>query len=122
MLEHAADEPIVEAVASQSLTVLGADSEALRDVLLRLAFSSGSPASAAVLQSLLAVSSLHRHGHQPQAAKHRLSALRQLNESSRHGLGVKETIQHGAAGMLLAAFEVRQSHTYFLVVSKIRPN
>ena len=96
----------VESRASFSLTTVGIDPLKLRSLLLRLAFTSDAPASAAVLQSLLAVASLHRYGHQPRAAEYKLSAIRLLNESSKRGLGAKETIQHGAAGMLLASFEV----------------
>ena len=95
----------VESDAVFSLTTVGINTQEFRDVLLRLAFASSAPASAAVLQSLLAVSSLHRH--HPRAAAYKLSALQLLNESSKLGLGTKETIQHGAAGMLLASFEVR---------------
>ena len=97
----------VESDASLSLTTVGLDVLKFRSALLRLAFASGAPASAAVLQSLLAVASLHRYGHQPRAAQYKLSAIQLLNESSKRGLGTKETIQHGAAGMLLASFEVR---------------
>lgn len=101
-----ADVPLkVESVASYSLTTLGQDVTTLRSAVIRMAFSSDGPASAAVLQALLALSSLHRYGHQPQAAQHKLSAIQLLAESSSRGLGTREIIQHGAAGMLLASFE-----------------
>lgn len=106
MVNKAANVSPVESRASSSLTIVGIDPLELRSLLLRLAFTSDAPSSAAVLQSMLAVASLHRYGHQPLAAEYKLSAIRLLNESSRRGLGINETIQHGAAGMLLASFEV----------------
>ncbi|KAF1816827.1 hypothetical protein P152DRAFT_504320 [Eremomyces bilateralis CBS 781.70] len=96
-----------ESHASFSLTTVGIDALKLRSTLLRLAFMSSAPASAAVLQSLLAVASLHCYGHQPRAAHYKLSAIQLLNESSKRGLETKEIIQHGAAGMLLASFEIQ---------------
>ena len=62
------------------------------------------PASA-VLQALLAFSSLHRYGLQSQALELKIAALGSLAK----GLGAQTTMQqHIAAGMLLCSFEVHQ--------------
>jgi len=59
---------------------------------------------------LLAFSSLHRYGLQPQAAKLKISALKALTQASAApNLGPKETIEHTATGMLLCSFEVHIS-------------
>lgn len=96
----------VESVASYSLTTMGENSPSLRNALIRIALSSNSPASKAVLYSLLAVSAIHRYGPHRQAVQHKVSALQCLTESTNRGLGTKEAVQHTAAGMLLCTFEV----------------
>lgn len=67
--------------------------------------------TSAVLQALLAFSSLHRYGLQSQALELKNAALRSLAE----GLAAvpdpdaNATMQHTVAGMLLCSFEVHQS-------------
>lgn len=73
-----------------------------------MAFSSGTPASQALLYSLLAFSSLHRHGPQSQALQHKVGALSKLSESIARGAHGEEAFQHSAASMVLCAFEVQQ--------------
>ena len=74
-----------------------------------IAIAGNTSSSAAVLQSLLALSSLHRDGVQQQAAIFKVSSLKALaaaSNESRDKLGCKEILQHVAAGMLLCSFEV----------------
>lgn len=97
---------LVESVASHSLTTLGRDISTLRGTLIRMALSSSTPASKAVLNSLLALSSMHQNGLGLQAIEHKVLALRQLTESFNKGVGTQESIQHTAAGMILCSFEV----------------
>lgn len=74
---------------------------------MRAAHSNKSSSATAVLQSLLALSSLHRYGVQSQAIKLKISSLKALAAASNSdSLGVTEVIQHIAAGMLLCSFEV----------------
>jgi len=81
---------------------------------MRVALSEGA-ASAAVLQSLLALSSLHRHGLQSRAARLKLSALSALAASAKAGVNAYEAIFHIAALMLLCCFEVRVQSTVRLL-------
>jgi hypothetical protein len=81
---------------------------ALRDTLFRMAFSSHSLASAAVLHAILALASLHCYGFQCQALQHKGVTLQKLSKSVGQGAESTEAFQHGAAGMLLCAFEVQQ--------------
>jgi len=80
---------------------------------MRVALSK-SGASAAVLQSLLALSSLHRHGLQSHAARLKLSALSVLGASAKAGVDTYEVISHVATLMLLCCFEVRMQNTFRL--------
>ncbi|KAI1497640.1 fungal-specific transcription factor domain-containing protein [Biscogniauxia marginata] len=97
-------------VASASLATFGHDAAALGNVLVRIALEGQTASAAAVLQALLAFSSLHRYGLQSQAVELKIAALRGLVEGlAAPGLGAKETIQHAATGMLLCSFEVHQS-------------
>nr|A0A1J0HSR1.1 RecName: Full=Transcription factor iacI; AltName: Full=Iso-A82775C biosynthesis cluster protein I [Pestalotiopsis fici W106-1]APC57600.1 regulator [Pestalotiopsis fici] len=97
-------------VASGSLPTFGHDATALRNILVRTALEGETASAAAVLQALLAFSSLHRYGLQPQALELKITALGSLAKGSfTPGLGTKETIEHIAAGMLLSSFEVHQS-------------
>jgi len=78
----------------------------IRNILLQMALSDGSPTTKAVMQSMLAVSSLHRFGPRSQAINLKVSALRTLAESLVTGIDTKGAFQHIAAGMLLCTFEV----------------
>ncbi|KAH8716741.1 fungal-specific transcription factor domain-containing protein [Phaeosphaeriaceae sp. PMI808] len=97
-------------VASTSLPTFGHDATAVGDILVRIALGEATASATAVLQALLAFSSLHRYGLQPQAVELKIAALTSLAEGSgKPSLGPKETIQHTATGMLLCSFEVHQS-------------
>jgi hypothetical protein len=63
--------------------------------------------SSAVLQALLPVTSLHRHGFQTEAIKLQAAALARLKTSSHNGLCKAEAVQHVAEVPLLCTFEVR---------------
>ena len=76
------------------------------EILIRVALTSDTPSSTAVLRSLLALSSLHRYGIQSQALELKISSLKSLAIASKSTFGDKEVIQHVAAGMLLCSFEV----------------
>ncbi|KFH41725.1 hypothetical protein ACRE_075650 [Hapsidospora chrysogenum ATCC 11550] len=71
-----------ESVASAALLTFGEDYTALRNTIICMAFSRPSAAATAVLRSILALSSLHRHGYQPQAVRYRGAALRAMREST----------------------------------------
>lgn len=96
----------VQSTVSQSLTVFGQDTTDVANVLIRMALPSNTPSAAAILRSLLALSSLHRYGLQSQAADLKISAITALAAASCSNIGTKEAIQHVAAGMLLCSFEV----------------
>jgi hypothetical protein len=88
------------------VSTFGGHTTAISNILLQMSLSDGSLAGMAVMQSLLAVSSLHRFGPQAQAISLKLSALRTLAESLKTGIDIKGALQHIAAGMLLCTFEV----------------
>ncbi|KAG8168375.1 hypothetical protein KVR01_001124 [Diaporthe batatas] len=101
----------VQFAASQSLTSFGRSPDALGTVLMRAACSNNSSSATAVLHSLLALSSLHRHGVQSQAMKLKISSLKALAAASvaENSLDLELVIQHVATGMLLCSFEVHQA-------------
>ncbi|KAF1919309.1 fungal-specific transcription factor domain-containing protein [Ampelomyces quisqualis] len=106
---EASDRDLFE-YSSASLATFGHDATALGNILVRIALEGKTASAAAVLQALLAFSSLHRYGLQPQAVELKIAALRSLaGGSAAPSLGAKETIQHAATGMLLCSFEVHQS-------------
>ena len=82
------------------------------NVLIRIALAGKSPSAAAVRQSLLALSSLHRYGVQTQAVELKISALNALAVASKSDITSQEAVQHVAAGMLLCSFEVNINFTY----------
>ncbi|KAK7885159.1 hypothetical protein LTR67_010650 [Exophiala xenobiotica] len=98
-------------VASHSLTTLDHDPRGLGTAVVRIALAPNTQSAAAVFQSLLALSSLHRDGPQPHASTLKASALRALAAAaSNTNLGTREeVIQHIATGMLLCSFEVHLS-------------
>ncbi|KAA8642705.1 uncharacterized protein ATNIH1004_009457 [Aspergillus tanneri] len=91
-----------QCIASRSLTTFGHDPTDVGNVLMRMTLANSSPSAAAVLRSMLALSSLHRDGLQPQAAELKISALRALAAASKNNISVTEAAQHVAAGMLLS--------------------
>jgi hypothetical protein len=79
----------------------------LGQALLRIAFASSTPSAAAVFNSLLALSSLHRYGVQTQAFRLKIATIKALAAAATTiDLTAREVIQHAAAGMLLCSFEV----------------
>ncbi|KAH6639954.1 tRNA synthetases class I-domain-containing protein [Truncatella angustata] len=103
------DQELLEYSAT-SLGTFGHDATALGNILVRIALQGETASAAAVLQAVLAFSSLHRYGLQSQAIELKIAALRSLAEGSvAPTLDAKETIQHTATGMLLCSFEVHQS-------------
>lgn len=101
---------VVCCVASASLATFGHDSTALGNILVRIALQGETSTATAVLQALLAFSSLHRYGSQSQALELKIAALRSLgNGLAAQSLCATATMQHIAAGMLLCSFEVHQS-------------
>lgn len=93
--------------ASSSLSTFGQDPKYIGNMLIRMALVNNKPSSAAVLRSLLALSSLHRSGLQTQAAELKIAALNALGVASNHEISPMEAFQHIAACMLLCSFEVR---------------
>ncbi|KAI1660861.1 fungal-specific transcription factor domain-containing protein [Daldinia decipiens] len=95
--------------ASQSLAIFSHDPLDLGNLLIRIALSSDTTSSLAVLQSLLALSSLHRHHVHSQAVELKISALKSLSATEINQLSTTEAAQHVAAGMLLCSFEIHQA-------------
>lgn len=85
------------------LAIFEPDKNSLLSLLVRLALFGDSPPSLAVLQSALALASLHRNGQQGQASRFKAKALRAMIASSTHHTAM---IQHAAANMLLCHLEV----------------
>lgn len=73
-----------------------------------MSLSNDTLSATALLRSLLAFSSLHRHGLQSQACELKISALGALAATSEsEELDTEGAVQHIAAGMLLYSFEVK---------------
>ncbi|KAJ5952399.1 uncharacterized protein N7479_010812 [Penicillium vulpinum] len=98
-----------KSTASCSLTTFGHDPTNVGNMLIRMALVNDAPSTAAVLYSLLALSSLHRSGLHSQAAELKIAALKFLGVASNCEIGTMEAIQHVAAGMLLCSFEIYQA-------------
>ncbi|KAK9425538.1 putative Zn(2)-C6 fungal-type domain-containing protein [Seiridium unicorne] len=96
-------------VASSSLASFSHDATTVGNVLARIALEGETASAVAVRQALLAFSSLHRYGLHAHAIQLKIDALGSLSRSAAPSLGVKETIQHIATGILLISFEVHQS-------------
>ncbi|OIW26875.1 hypothetical protein CONLIGDRAFT_620932 [Coniochaeta ligniaria NRRL 30616] len=95
--------------ASKALVTFGHDPTELGSILARIALSSKTVLSTAVLQALLAFSSLHRHGVHPQAVELKIAAIKTLSSASVSHMNATEATQHVAAGMLLSSFEILQA-------------
>ncbi|KAI8634245.1 hypothetical protein F5Y19DRAFT_487713 [Xylariaceae sp. FL1651] len=106
-----------DTIAYSSLATFRVKAVVLRDILVRMALSSPTIPSRAILHALLAVSSLHRDGLQLQAARHKTAAVSALAASVKSGInGTTEAAQHVAAGMLLCSFEIHmgtESHGHW---------
>ncbi|KAI0547913.1 hypothetical protein F4679DRAFT_552553 [Xylaria curta] len=95
--------------AAQGLATFGQDPIELGNILLRIALSSTTESATAVLRSILAFASLHRHGMQSEALKLKVSALEALGASENPDIDKAIVVHHVATGMLLYSFEVHQS-------------
>ncbi|OBT55360.1 hypothetical protein VE04_04851 [Pseudogymnoascus sp. 24MN13] len=93
--------------ASSTLAIFEPDKNEFLGLLVRLALLDSSPSSAAVLQSALALSSLHRHGPQADVFQFKARSLRTLITSYDHCLESQTVVQHIAACMILCHLEVR---------------
>ena len=96
--------------ASKALAILGHDPAQLGNALIRVALASNTASAGALLKSLLAFSSLHRHDVHAQAVELKVEAIEALGAASRStcsDVEIPEAIQHVATGMLLCTFEVR---------------
>ena len=101
---------VVCCVASASLATFGQDTTALGKILVRIGLEGETASAAALLQALIAFSSLHRYGLQSQAIEAKIAALGSLAEGSfEPSFGAIGAIQHIGTGMLLCSFEVHQS-------------
>jgi hypothetical protein len=96
----------VQYTASRSLATFGHKPIELANALVRVALASNTNSATAVLQSLLALSALHRYNVNSQAVELKISAINALSAASRSDISTTEAIQHIAAGMLLCSFEV----------------
>lgn len=96
----------VQSTASRSLATFGHDATDLGNVLIRVALASNTASAVAVLRSVLALSSLHRHDVHSHAVELKISALKSLTAAANNLVGTVEAVQHVAAGMLLCSFEV----------------
>jgi hypothetical protein len=74
-----------------------------------MALANDSLTAAAVLRSILALSSVHRDGFQSQAADLKIAALRALVSAPKTDIGSTEAAQLVAAGMLLCSFEIKNA-------------
>lgn len=95
-----------ERVVSDYLPMLDSDRPRIRKLLMQMAMSDDTDSSKAVLQSMLALATLHRDGQQSHAERLKLSAIRALLVSMNEDMDARAGIQHIAAGMLLCSFEV----------------
>lgn len=98
--------PRVQYTAFSALANFDSNHEELLSLLMRLALSDTSPSSVAVLQSVLALSSLHLYGMQPDAFRLKARSIRTLITSGKHCVESPRAAQHIAAGMILCYFQV----------------
>lgn len=96
----------VRHAASKSLAIFGRDPTELGNVLMRIALVKNTASATALFRSILAFSSLHRHGIHSRAIELKISAIKALAAASGSSLDAVEAMQHVAAGMLLSSFEV----------------
>jgi Fungal specific transcription factor domain len=108
-------------MASSTLAIFEPDKSEFMGLLVRLALSDSSPSSTAVLQSALALSSLHQHGVQGNVFRLKARALRALVISSNHGIEGPTVAQHIAASMILCHLEVCSSTGLYLLLNKHSP-
>lgn len=95
-------------MASESLTVLGFETSNVLSLVLRMALSVQTPATAAVLQSIFALSALHRDGPNEKSAHLKVRALGALASSATGDINSIAAAQHVVCGLLLCTFEVKK--------------
>lgn len=91
---------------SNTLATFNQTRSELCGLLFRLALLDTTPSSKCVLQSILALASLHRNGYQYQTMHLKLTAVTLLKSSSTYGVDDAEAVRHVAAGMILTTLEV----------------
>ncbi|KAL4966727.1 Zn(II)2Cys6 transcription factor [Aspergillus stella-maris] len=94
--------------ASKSLPILGHNPTDLGSLLLRISFTTTSPATLAVRTAILAYASIHLHGVQGQAFDLKIAALNSLRTASNKCIKGFEHL-HLAAGMLLCSFDIHRA-------------
>ncbi|KAK4060850.1 transcriptional regulator family: Fungal Specific TF [Trichoderma aggressivum f. europaeum] len=109
-----------ESVAASSLRCIGQSSTTLRSTLIRMALSDDSPTSTGLVNSLLALASLHRYGLQRQAVQYKMVALKAMKDSVTSIIKGVDISQHIAAGMLLCSFEVSDPFLKMMDVTQIK--
>lgn len=92
--------------APLTLAIFEPDKSDFLGLLVRLALSDSSPASMAVLQSALALSSFHRNGLKADVYRLKARALRILITSCVPSIEDPLIVQHIAASMILCHLEV----------------
>ncbi|KAI0543304.1 hypothetical protein F4679DRAFT_134899 [Xylaria curta] len=92
--------------AYRSIASLGYDAASIGNVIMRISVQDSSPSAKGVLKSLLALSSLHRHGLQSQCVEFKIAAIRCLVVATQGTVGTREVIQHIAAAMILCSIEI----------------
>ncbi|RDW83479.1 hypothetical protein BP5796_04970 [Coleophoma crateriformis] len=98
-----------EQVASYSLATYGYRAADVREILMRIALTDDTATTRAVMLSILALASIHRFGPQAQAIQYKTSSIQALSASLKGDMGIAESVQHVAAGMLLCTFETQQA-------------
>lgn len=97
---------VVIYTAPFTLAIFEPDKNEFLGLLMRLALSDSSPASMAVLQSALALSSFHRNGPKADVYRLKARALRILITSCIPSIEEPMIVQHIAASMILSHLEV----------------
>lgn len=101
---------IVRHVASTSLATFGQDATHVGRILLQIGLQERTSSSAALLQTIVAFSSLHRYGLRPQSVEAKITALGYLARGSVDASsGAIGALQHIGTCMLLCSFEVHQA-------------
>ena len=83
------------------------DNKGISHLLLRIAFMDGTPASTAVLQAVLALSSLKLYGTK-EALLFKSKAMTMLSASLNEKMDRSEYLRCLAASLLLSSYEVRR--------------
>ncbi|KAK2747587.1 hypothetical protein FQN55_004941 [Onygenales sp. PD_40] len=95
-------------IVSKSLASVNDPVQGLCSLLLRMALGDSSLCSSAVLQAVLALSSLYLYGP-AKAMPYKVKALSALTNSAKRSLGFKEGLQHIASGIILGLVEISGS-------------